>query len=234
VEAIFLSWVGSAVVIILLAVFLGYRVKVGAGPLGILVDDRGRFSLTHLQLVAWTAVILSLVCGVCLGRWFDGLADPLGFSIPSQVLGLLGVAAGSAVVASGVKSTKDTTAPKQVAASNQVDKPRLEQIFLAEEGAFADKVIDVAKFQGFIVTVVLIIAYVGLAIQTINDAGSVEKLTALPAFSATFLTLLGISQGTYVLGKIPGRQGEPEGLTVARRKSDPNLTAVGVKARNPS
>ena len=232
-EAIFLSWVGSAVVIILLAVFLGYKAQVGTGPLGILIDGRGRFSLTHLQLVAWTVVILSLICGVCLGRWFEGLADPLGFSIPSQVLGLLGVAAGSAVVAGGVKSTKDTTSPQQVAASNEVDKPRLAQIFFAEEGAFADQVVDVAKFQGFIVTVVLIIAYVGLAIQTINDAGSVEKLTALPEFSATFLTLLGISQGTYVLGKIPGRQGEPEGLTVARRETDPTLAAAGVSPRNP-
>lgn len=79
----------------------------------------------------------------------------------------------------------------------------------------------------------LIIAYVGLAIQTINDAGSVVKLTALPEFSATFLTLLGISQGTYVLGKIPGRQGEPEGLTVARRETDPTLAAAGVSPRNP-
>lgn len=79
----------------------------------------------------------------------------------------------------------------------------------------------------------LIIAYVGLAIQAINDAGSVETLTALPDFSPTFLTLLGISQGTYVLGKIPGRQGEPEGLTVARRESDPGLAAEGVNPRNP-
>lgn len=232
-EAIFLSWTGSAIVIILLAVFLGYRVSVGTGPLGILIDDRGRFSLTHLQLVVWTIVILSLICGICLGRWFEGLADPLGFSVPSQVLGLLGVAGGSAVIASGVKSTKNIATPQQVAASNETDKPRLAQIFLAEEGAFADKVIDVAKFQGFIVTVVLIVAYVGLAIQAINDAGSVEKVTALPDFSATFLTLLGISQVTYVLGKIPGKQGEPEGLTVARRESDPSLAAEGVNPRNP-
>src|SRR5664279_1281090 len=173
VEAIFLSWAGSAAAIALLAVFLGYRASVSSGPLGILIDGRGRFSLTHLQLVAWTIVVLSLICGICLGRWFEGLKDPLGFSVPSQVLGLLGVAGGSAVIAGGVKSTKDATSPDQVAASNDVDKPRLSQIFLAEEGAFADQVIDVAKFQGFIVTVVLIIAYVGLAIQAINNAGSV-------------------------------------------------------------
>jgi hypothetical protein len=198
-----------------------------------LIDGRGRYSLTHLQLVAWTIVILSLVCGICLGRWFGGVDDPLGFSMPSQVLGLLGVAGGSAVIAGGVKSTKDTTVPEQVAASTDVDKPRLAQIFLAEEGAFADKVIDVAKFQGFIVTAVLIIAYVALAIQTIDDAGSIDKVTALPDFSATFLTLLGISQGTYVLGKIPGRAGEPEGMTVERRETDPTLAAPGVSARNP-
>lgn len=67
VEAIFLSWAGSAVVIVLLAVFLGYRASVSTGPLGILIDGRGRFSLTYLQLVAWTIVILSLICGICLG-----------------------------------------------------------------------------------------------------------------------------------------------------------------------
>jgi hypothetical protein len=233
VEAIFLSWAGSAVVFTLLAVFLGYAATVGTGPLGILIDSRGRFSLNHLQLIAWTIVILSLVCGVCLGRWFDGLADPLGFSIPSQVLGLLGVAGGSAVIAGGVKSVRGTTSPELVAASNEVDKPHLPQIFLAEEGAFADKVIDVGKFQGFIVTAVLIVAYVALAIQTINDAGSVENLTSLPDFSPTFLTLLGISQGTYVLGKIPGKQGKPKGLTVALLETDPELNDPEVSARNP-
>jgi hypothetical protein len=224
VSAIYWSWGISAGVLILLAARLGNVAAVGKGPLGILIDGRGRFSLTHLQLVTWSIAVLSLVSGVFFGRLIDGVSEPLSFSIPSEVLGLLGITAGSSVAATAVKSAKDATAPARIAASNLADKPRLAQIFLLEEGAYADKVIDVTKFQGFVLTIILIAAYVALAIQAIHDAGTAKEVTSLPGFSGTFLTLLGISQGTYVLGKVPNQEGTPDGLSVAHRTA--NLTAV--------
>ena len=149
------------------------------------------------------------------------------------MLGLLGIAAGSAVVSSGVKSAKDGRTRETISASNEADKPRFMQVFLVEEGTFADKVIDAAKFQGFIATVVVLAAYVALAIRAIDDAGSVAELTSLPDFSPTFLTLLGISQGAYVLGKVPDKAGVPQGMTVERLDEDPDLRDPEVSPRNP-
>src|SRR5215467_4705071 len=81
--AILAWWAGSAFVLIALGMVVGL---VATGRLlGLLIDSRGRYSLTHLQLSLWTIVILSLLAGVFFGRWQHNV-DPLGFSIPSVVL----------------------------------------------------------------------------------------------------------------------------------------------------
>jgi len=84
---------------------------------------------------------------------------------------------------------------------------------LREEGEQADKVIDVAKFQHFWITVFLAGAYVVLAGTAIRNAASVSDV-ALPGFSTTFLTLFGISHAGYVAGKLPSPTGVPDGPTV--------------------
>ena len=76
-------------------------------------------------------------------------------------------------------------------------------MFLLEEGDYADEVVDVTKFQNFGFTIVLVVAYVAMAIHTIVDAKTAAKVTELPSFSGTFLVLLGISYAGYVGGKIP-------------------------------
>jgi hypothetical protein len=230
-DGVLLIWAVAAVVLLVLAALLGRQTSVGTGLLGILVDGRGRYSLNHLQLVLWTIVILSLVAGIFFGRLIEGAADPLGFTIPAEVLGLLGISLGSSLIAGATKSSKDQTAGERIAASNAADKPRLAQIFLAEEGLFADKVIDIAKFQNFVITLILVVTYAALAIDEIVEAKTATEI-GLPTFSPTFLTLLGISHAAYVAGKIPSQSGTPPGLTVGNRKSDDQLPE-NVTARNP-
>jgi hypothetical protein len=232
--AIFVSWAISALIIAGLAAIIGYAVTSKRGVFGILVDQRGRFSLTHFQLVAWTIAVLSLISGVFWGRLVDGVADPLSFSIPDEVLGLLGITLGSSVATTVVKSAKDEMAPQRIAASNATDRPRFAQVFLLEEGLYADKVIDITKFQNFVITLVLLVAYVALAVEMIDDAATAADVTALPSFSGTFITLLGISHATYVAGKLPSQQGTPPGLTVANRlEADPDEMPSSFAARNP-
>jgi hypothetical protein len=199
------AWAVSAIVLLGLAVVLGSLVRPTGGPLGILIDSRGRFSLTHLQVVIWSIVVLSLISGVFWGRLVAGAADPLSFSIPDQVLGLLGISVGSAMGVSAVKSAKDVRAPEQIATSARGYRPRLGQIFLLEEGEYADRVVDIAKFQNLALTVVLAVAYVVLAAHALHDAKSAAGLSALPVFSGTFLTLLGISHAAHLAGKLPGQ-----------------------------
>ena len=215
--AVFGAWAVSAVLLVLLAVLLSAWMKPPRVPLGILIDSRGRYSLTHFQLVVWSIVILSLISGVFWGRLIHGVDDPLGFTIPGPVLGLLGISVGSAVSATVVKASKDAMAPERIAASGELDPPRFRQIFMLEEGAYADQVVDITKFQNFVFTVILVVAYIALSIHAIEHAKVASAVTTLPTFSGTFLILVGISQGGYVAGKIPSQAGIPAGLTVESR-----------------
>jgi hypothetical protein len=212
--AILISWAISAVVLLLLAGFLGW--KVTGWPSGILIDSRGRYSLTHLQLTLWTILILSLISGVFFGRLAHGVANPLDFTIPPEVLGLLGISAGSAVITTAAKAQMNTTRSNSIAASGLGPwRPSLMQIVEQEEGQYADQVIDLTKFQGFTITIVLVIAYAALSVNAIHDAKTAAAFSSLPKLAGTFLVFLAISQGTYVLGKLPAQTGTPAGLTVA-------------------
>lgn len=236
--AILWSWAVSAAVLLVLAVVLGRRVVLPPGDirprpwaLGILIDDRGRFSLNRLQVVAWTLVVISLISGVFFGRLIEGVVEPLEFTIPERVLGLLGISIGAAVTVGAVKASKKAEAESKAQAVDPapapvVDqgpragiklatyqatgrKPFLGQVFMAEEGSYADDVVDVTKFQSFAITVVLVSAYVGMAINAIVEAKTAANVMALPDLKGSFLVLLGISYTGYAGGKLKTASGAP-------------------------
>lgn len=218
---ILLAWLISAGAMVLLAVLLGLRAR--GRLIGILVDSRGRYSLAQFQLVAWTILLVSLVSGVFWGRLVDRVDDPFHFGVPSGVVGVLGISLASTMMAGVVKASKDATYGDCVAASDRVrDLPRISQIFMQEEGPLADQVVDVTKFQNFVITLVLLVGYAGLAVSLIRDGGSADAITAIPGFSGAFIALLGISHAGYLAGKLPVASGgnPAPGLTVAMLGTD--------------
>ena len=131
-------WILSFVALLSLACVIG---KMTTNKLlGILIDSRGRYSLTHFQIVLWTIVILSTALGVLISQGFD----PTKFVFPPQLLGLMGISAGSAVLATGVKGAKD--APGSTAkvaragtftlsdSTTTTITPHIAQMWLEEEG----------------------------------------------------------------------------------------------------
>lgn len=224
--AILASWAVSATALLLLAYVLGEQVgrKKGGGSaikpsaLGILIDNRGRFSLNHLQLVVWSIVIISLISGVFFGRLIDD-AEPLAFSIPDRVLGLIGISLGSAVTVGAIKASKASKSAAAATAGEKAplatlavtgDEPFFSQVFMLEEGELADQVVDVTKFQSFGITIILVVAYVAMAIHQISELkGGAGGMTSLPDLSGTFLVLLGISYAGYAGGKLPNQTGAP-------------------------
>jgi len=103
-------------------------------------------------------------------------------------------------------------------------------------------VIDVAKFQNFWITLILVVAYVAQTIKAFNDVTSPGDISALPGFAGTFVTLLGISHAGYIAGKLPNRPGTPSGLTLQLRRqgampAPPTATALAAAPtyvpRNP-
>ena len=211
--SIYWAWAVTALVMLLAAGYLGAKVR--GSVLGVLVDTRGRFSLSHFQMVLWTLVVLSLIAGVAVGRLLNGIPDALSFSIPATLLAVMGISIASTAGAIVVKSAKDAQAPERIAASDASDRPRFSQIFLVEEGELADKVIDITKFQNFWFTMILVAAYIYFAASRIGVLGT--GMAALPDFNETFVLLLGISHAGYLAGKMPAQQGKPEGLTLAAK-----------------
>ncbi|HEX8865386.1 MAG TPA: hypothetical protein VF821_06970 [Lentzea sp.] len=210
----FWAWLVSALVIVLLAVVIPSRL----GAQSVLRDARGRYSLSRLQVMLWTVVLLSLVAGMAFGRFAAGQVDVAGFQIPSQVLWLLGISLASGVVAAAVKVVKSTNRPEAVAAYPVgQERGKLWEMLTVEEGASAGKSIDLAKFQNFVITVLLVVLYVAQAASALKAVSNPAGIAGLPAFSDAFLVLLGVSHAAYLLGKMPSPAGTPEGGTMAER-----------------
>jgi hypothetical protein len=196
-----LNWILFAVMLIMLGIGIGLLAKLGIA--GLLIDRRGRYSLTHLQIVLWTIIILSSLIAVFVATNFD----PSSLRLSSQLLGLMGISAGSAVLSTAVKDNKDTSGKAIARAGMQVRnianptttitiKPHFSQIWLEEEGDTADQVISITKYQNFIFTLVVIAFYIVAA----------WRLGGLPELPESIVWLIGISHAGYVGGKIPDKR----------------------------
>lgn len=222
--ALWVAWGVSAAVIAGIAAWAGWAATHRIS--GILIDTRGRYSLTRLQVSLWTFLVVSLLAGVLAARATVAGLDPLGFKVPDTVLAALGVSLGSGVVSIAIKAYKDRTRGDYVAASEASarvrEKPagqrppsaRLRQIVLVEEGPLADEAVDVTKLQNLLFTLLLIGAYLVIAVRAFRGYGPPPPpirgpagITGLPGLNATFLTLLVISNAVYLGGKLPNRGG---------------------------
>jgi len=202
-----ICWIISALVIVSLAALAG-KITRDAWT-GILVDERGRFSLNHLQIVMWTVLVLSSVMAVFLARLFAGESSLLAFAIPQELLILMGISVGSAVVASAAKGAKDApgsgarvarlgTQFRLAGGETRTISAHFGQVFQVEEGDRADEVVDITKFQNFIFTLLTGGAFVVLTWKQATLGG-------LPPLSKEILWLLGISHAGYIGGKLPNK-----------------------------
>ena len=225
----YMAWGISGLVLIIVASALGRLL--GRGLLGFLIDVRSgtaRYSLTQFQLFLWTFLIISLISAVFWTRLLQGSkGGALDFTIPGELLAVLGISVGSAATSTAVKTHKDdpavrnrkaaanaqaaavaaaagvtTVAPAPAAAA--AGDPFFGQVFLVEEGSSVDQAVDVTKFQNFWFTIILAAAYVALVVNAIQSTKDISDF-ALPGFSQQFVTLLGISHAGYIAGKLPTR-----------------------------
>lgn len=197
----FQAWWGISFLLLLAsAMLIGWSIK--KSVLGILIDTRGRYSLTHFQLVLWTLIILSSLCAVVISEGFD----PENLKIPPDLLALMGISAGSGVLATGVKGIKDAPGSSAIVAkvgrevrnrSNEIITitPKFSQIWLEEEGETPDTSVSISKYQNFLFTLIIVGFYISAAC----------KCGGLPELHQNVLWLIGISHSGYVGGKIPNK-----------------------------
>jgi hypothetical protein len=154
-------------------------------------------------------VILSSFIAVLFKNGFD----PTNWGLTPQLLGLMGISAGSAVFSTAVKGSKDRGSTfiaadgatlkdrqgndRKDAKGNPIKvEPHFAQIWLEEEGALAEKVINITKFQNFVFTLVILGFYITIAYET----------QGLPVLPENVEWLIGISHAGYVGGKMPDRK----------------------------
>jgi hypothetical protein len=99
--------------------------------LGLLIDERNKMSLSRLQMVAWTIVVLSgfLVAG--LWNSASGKKDPLSIAVPPQLWMLMGISTTSLVGSPLIRSTKtaeplNAGEPLREAEKNELERMREE------------------------------------------------------------------------------------------------------------
>lgn len=189
---------------------------------GILIDRRNKMSLSRLQIIVWTLVVLSAIVAAVLSNVAFGWESPLEIDIPSQLWTLMGITTAAAVaspaILTSVGSKKvNTTQRDQVAKSLaqadaiKVDKNN-ESIVLMnmspDDARWADLLkgdevgnaehVDVGKLQMFFFTFILAVGY-GAAIAAMFNSSS--PITALPPVDQGMNVLLGISQTGYLASK---------------------------------
>jgi hypothetical protein len=201
---------------------------VGKGRLeGVLIDERNKMSLSRLQTVLWSVVIIGSMVAFALIRLKAGALDPLNVSVPDALLVAVGITttalAGSPIIRSVKEQSEKRPNADQVRDTGiglgLSGEPRMRGLIVVnetpaaaswmdmlrgEEGGNA-AALDIGKIQMFWFTGLLVAAYlvmIGAQITTgANAATVVGGLDGLPEISPAFVTLLGIANGAYLANK---------------------------------
>lgn len=204
-----LVWLGGMLLLAIFAAALGGALK--KNPWAIFIDSRNTWSLSQFQLVVWTFVGLPLIVATAIWRARYDSGAAWDFTIPGELLALMGISLGSTVTSLAIKGTKDANRSAFVAArAAAVDHPPFADMFAVEEGSSGLKNLDVTKIQNFVLTVFLLASYVWIVIVAFADMTSDAAPSALPAMSDSMVGLLALSHGGYLVGKIPNRSGDPK------------------------
>ncbi len=211
-----LAWV---LTLVLMALFIAMTGKSITGLwCGALIDKRNKISLSRLQMILWTIVVLSAFLTVALNRVVMGEANPLAVAIPTQLWVLIGISTTSLVGSALVKGknmqrTPTTEAGKRMVKEDQdTGRPHIVGVvamnesptyakwgdMFKDEGVVNRDNLDLSKIQMFFFTVVLVIAYAAALWQMFDGSGVVSTLPDVPK---EMDVLLGISHAGYLTTK---------------------------------
>jgi hypothetical protein len=188
---------------------------------GIFIDERNKISLSRVQLVLWTLLLVSALLTVGLSNVSLGSATPLEIEIPASVWALLGIGSFSFVAAPAILRQKQQgPAPSRLAAIrtnlaaadgvNAANVDASGQVVTKGDPADARWVdiirgdtndadyVDVSKVQQLAFTVLLLVVY-GSALFSLLKVLTV--VTKFPPVDGGFVALLGLSHAAYLAYK---------------------------------
>ncbi|MNX66924.1 peptidoglycan-binding domain-containing protein [Pseudomonas sp. MAG733B] len=217
------AWITCLVAMLVLFILAGLKIR--GRVLGVLVDERNRYSLSRLQISLWTVLVLATVYVAYLANIVRGPADDaLDIDLDYNLIALMGFSLASFVAAPMALSRKAekpggeqdlatngqqlldaqnlSTLPSatgQVLVKNNPKDARLADLIRGEDVANA-MVVDLPRLQMLLITAVIVFVYgvtVGHSFGT-----STWLLDHLPKLNQTLLLLALISHSGYVVGKL--------------------------------
>jgi hypothetical protein len=214
------AWVVMLLLLILISVVAGQGIT-GQWD-GVFIDDRNKISLSRLQMVMWTVIVLSGFLSAGLANIGSGQSDPLAVAIPLELWLAMGISTTSLIGTPLIHSMKQDKTPDDVETARTMDLlvtnqkvdantmdtkgqlvvndtpacARWSDLFRGEETGNAAS-LDLSKMQMFYFTLILVLAYVAaLAALFSSSAGAIS---ALPALDQSAVALLGISHAGYLV-----------------------------------
>ena len=106
-----ITWWVMLVLLTLFVLILGHGTT--GRFVGVLIDQRNKISLSRLQLVTWTIVILSALITAAFWNLINSKVSPLGIALPSEVWLLLGISTATLVGSPLILSNKTKTVANQ-------------------------------------------------------------------------------------------------------------------------
>lgn len=215
------AWLCTLVFLVLFTMLVGQGIT--KRFLGVLIDERFRISLSRMQLLLWTVVILSGYLTAALANLSSGQTDPLIITIPGQLWALMGISTTSLVGSPLIKSNKKTQNPDTtqfnktkvglkklgvdpdkvkndglIVENDSTDDAKLSDLFKGEETGNA-AVLDLAKIQMFFFSVILVFSYAAVLGNMFCEFAT--KITKFPALDSGMVALLGVSHAGYLTNK---------------------------------
>lgn len=217
---------------LLTMVLLGFLfVLIGRGVIGLwtgcLIDNRNRMSLSRLQLISWTVLVLSAFLTFAAFKVHaDPETDALDIVVPAQVWSLLGISTASLAGSATIKYAKRNSSVDEEVAEAELQKTKqampaspetesleaqgllvtketpqgasISDLFTGDEVGSAAQ-LDVGKVQMFFFTLIVVLAYaIGLG-SILYRAGGLPN--GLPDVSEGMVVLLLISHAGFLAGK---------------------------------
>lgn len=220
-----LAWLITMAMVVLLCGCIGKAIA-GCWD-GVLVDGRNRVSLSRLQMLAWTLLILSaLITAVASNLGLPDNSRALAIEIPDELLAAMGIAAVSLAASPALLTLKGSdpgTGVSLAAYHNDPDDASWLDIFRGDDPAEANRP-DLSKIQQFLITLALVGGY-GVLIGDMfrHLAGS---FWTFPALDPKFVWLLGISHAGYLTYKAAPKPAAPgDGGTEAAPAAMPSPPA---------
>jgi hypothetical protein len=219
------TFLGLGALLALFTIVTGWAITGEVG--GALIDPRkGRMSLSRLQVLAWTILVLSAYLNAFVVNIAAGRHDPLDVAIPGELLIAMGISLASLTGAQAVLGYKqsvhgtsvqtpelgvDLVPGAEVRTATEEDvrasvlkgrRARWRDVFMGDSAEASDS-LDLGKVQMFYITVALVVGY-GIAVATAFTpikVGADGGIATLPALNQAFVALLGLSHAGYLTAK---------------------------------